>query len=217
MERFITYFSQKFDVKIISDQALPTIKGKKVNGYIDLVKKEIYIDTNVVDTPQFNFVLAHEIGHYFLHSGYTADQLSYNNLKDSEYNKLLGKHTLVNAKHWIEWQANQFAACLLMPHNTLLAQTLIYQVRNGINGHRGTIYVDHQVCNQQTFDMIKYQFTNYFQVSNAALEYRLSDLNILKFGPGGNYRRTDPNFERNSRTIGQIIQKMAGINAGKDD
>ena len=208
MIEFMAYVSEKYNVKIVTDQAIPLVKGKKINGYIDLTEKVIHIDNCLVGTPQFNFVLAHEIGHYILHFGFSMNQLVYDTWHDSEYDKVLGKHVLINAKHWIEWQANRFAACLLLPHKSLLAQTIIYQINNGINGHRGTIYVDHQQCNQQTFDLMQGQFTEYFGVSNATLEHRLSDLGILKFGPGGNYRRTDPTFERNSRTIGQIINKM---------
>jgi len=209
MVDFMAYMSEKYNVTIVTDQHIPLVKGKKINGYIDLTGKIIHIDGSLFGTPQFNFVVAHEIGHYILHSGFSMNQLVYDTMQDSEYDKVLGKHVLINAKHWIEWQANRFAACLLLPQKSLLAQTVIYQLNNGINCHRGTIYVDHQQCNQQAFDLMKEQFSEYFGVSKATLEHRLSDLGILKFGPGGNYRRTDPTFERNSRTIGQIINKMA--------
>ncbi|MDN3581003.1 ImmA/IrrE family metallo-endopeptidase [Mucilaginibacter flavus] len=208
MSDFMVYVSEKYSVRIVTDRPIKSDKGKKINGYIDFAEKIIHIDSNLVGSPQFNFILAHEIGHYILHSGFSMDQMVFNNLQDSEYNKALGKHALINEKHWIEWQANRFAACLLLPYKSLLAQIVLYQINNGINGHRGTIYVDHQQCNQQAFDLMQEQFSNFFGVSKATLEHRLSNLGILKFGPGGNYRRTDPNFERNSRTVGQIINKM---------
>jgi len=66
MESFIPYFEKRFDVKIITNETIPVYNGKKLNGYCDFENKEIHIDKSL-ETGQFPFVCAHEMGHFVLH------------------------------------------------------------------------------------------------------------------------------------------------------
>jgi Zn-dependent peptidase ImmA (M78 family) len=78
------------------------------------------------------------------------NQKVYESFKDSDYNFRTGKHDLKNDKNWIEWQANQFAASLILPSISFQVRLISYQAREGIS-HRGRVYVDHQRINQIDF------------------------------------------------------------------
>ena len=53
-----------------------------------------------------NFTIAHELGHLFLHMGYKIDPMKWNNQKNTYYRKGYSIQ---------EYEANEFAAALLMP------------------------------------------------------------------------------------------------------
>lgn len=78
----------------------------KVGGYYDFKEKKIFINRN--NTPQRQrFTIAHELGHYFLHSEFIRDEF----MKTGKY------HTLRReiADDPKELEANTFASHLLMP------------------------------------------------------------------------------------------------------
>ena len=61
------------------------------------------------------FTQAHEIGHWVLHR-----ELNLENFSDSELT--LNQNQIPSTPlDWIEWQANNFAACLLMPSTSIIA------------------------------------------------------------------------------------------------
>ncbi|RDC66210.1 ImmA/IrrE family metallo-endopeptidase [Adhaeribacter pallidiroseus] len=151
LSKFIIYLNQKYSLKTDFNQDLGfDSNGNKIIGFYNNASKSIFIDHSIQLTERFSFVLAHELGHFFLHSKLTLDQEVYDNFKDSEYNLILGKHELVNAKHWIEWQANQFAASLLMQKNSISVRLIMYQINHGIR-NKGTIYYDNQQVNREDF------------------------------------------------------------------
>jgi hypothetical protein len=85
---------------------------------------------------------------------------------------------------------------------------LQFQDRFGITRNRGRIYVDHQPCNRATYDHLVLLFTEYFQVTQINLEYRLSDLGMLSFGNGGKWNRRILGYERLPTTVGDILFSM---------
>ncbi len=54
-----------------------------------------------------NFTIAHELGHLFLHMGFMIDESLWNANCNQSFNR--------KGDSEIEWQANEFAAALLMP------------------------------------------------------------------------------------------------------
>lgn len=90
-------------------------------GYCDIANNTISLHQNVERTKRELFILCHEFGHYKLHQKLIIDQFTYNNFTESEYNFKMGKHSLTNPKHWIEWQANYFAVSMILPNTSLLA------------------------------------------------------------------------------------------------
>ncbi len=88
-----------------------------VNSGEVLIDEYLEPDTNPTREGRFRFTVAHEIGHWELHRG----QLMSSSQKREPSNQ---SPTVVcrasQAKERIEWQADQFSSCLLMPRHLLL-------------------------------------------------------------------------------------------------
>jgi len=122
------------------------------------------------------FTIAHEIGHFYLEHGkylHSDSVLESDLFVDGEENK-------DNFYRSLEFQANTFASCLLLPKDNLIRK--ISEIRNdlGINGmSHGFVYVDDQPCNFIDYSHIMNQLSGHFQVSKQAIEIRLKNLNLL--------------------------------------
>lgn len=138
---------------------------------------------NIFDSGHFNasrdrFTLAHELGHHLLGHG----QFIWREYCDESdlglSRRVLGDGTDIAR---MEYQANYFASCLLMPRNNfardfwLAAQSL--DLRN--NGF-GRLYVDDQPCNVQVFRAILDPLTRKYQVSQFAATIRLEGLGLIQ-------------------------------------
>jgi Zn-dependent peptidase ImmA (M78 family) len=81
-------------------------------------------------------------------------------------------------RQWIEWQANKFAAALLLPRpilkRTLVAIQNILEVPNP-----GHIYVDDQPANLRDFDATIAQLSAHLGASKTMVRIRLTDLDLL--------------------------------------
>ncbi len=152
--------------------------GNNVLGYFDLLKQRIIINNSIIDTSQFPFVLAHEIGHCVLHSNLKINQTIYNNFKDVHFNFFQQSYILKNDKNWIEWQANCFASCLLMPKNSIILRLITIQKALGIS-KQGSIFLDNQNCNKKDYMEIVNYLSNFFGVGKISIEYRLNDLGLI--------------------------------------
>ncbi len=96
-------------------------RSDDVIGAINVNTKEVFVDVHLDPTThtdlegRYHFTLAHEIGHWQLHRRYVG------HLADSTApGERRGRKTAYlcrsgDAKLRIEWQADYFAACLLMP------------------------------------------------------------------------------------------------------
>jgi Zn-dependent peptidase ImmA (M78 family) len=147
----------------------------KLLGYCDLANNTISLNENVRSTKRELFVMCHEFGHYKLHQKLIIDQFTYNNFTESEYNFKMGKHSLENPKHWIEWQANYFAISMILPKTSLLAMLWQHQQRIGIN--TGKLYLDDQKENYQNYKTLLYKLSEYFNVTRPNILYRLKEIN----------------------------------------
>lgn len=89
---------QKYSLKAYDS----TFKRDDVAGAFNRNKKEIYLNKTDPQTKKM-FTLAHELGHYFLHSDLSADIL----------------YREANNHDQQEREADHFAAALLMPEGTI--------------------------------------------------------------------------------------------------
>ena len=128
---------------------------------------------------QFNFALAHEIGHLLLgHDKYLKSERQISNTSTKiEFTTFLP----INLDR-IEYQANYFAACLLLPE-TVITSTLIHLIKKHKVTYRGfaLLYIDEQPCNLDNYSKICIPIANFFRVSQEALKIRLTELNLAKF------------------------------------
>ncbi len=80
----------------------------------------------------------------------------------------------------MEWQANYFASCLLLPKNHLSQCFRVIAAHNGLfNRGFGVLYLDEQPCNQEAFYRVTDSLMEYFEVSRAALKIRLMNLGLV--------------------------------------
>lgn len=118
-----------------------------------------------------HFTIAHELGHYFL-----SHQLKQNAFYCS-------KNEIVEEGTWrepIEQEANYFASCLLMPEQKV-KPAFLHILANS----RKSVFKDFlHVKNDYTFGiwiLIRDELMKRYGVSEAALRYRLQQLDVAKF------------------------------------
>lgn len=182
LDKVCGYLEEEMSVKVNDSNYLVDDNGVEQLGYYDVKNKVIYISPTIRNTVRLPFVLAHEIGHLILHNELKANQFTYDNFKDSEYSLFWQKNILSNDKTWIEWQANCFAACLLMPEKTIVARLINVQTKMGIS-KQGRIYLDNQKINKEDFRNIVKELATFFEVSKTSVEYRLESLGLIEHPP----------------------------------
>ena len=99
--------------------------------------------------PRFKATLAHEIGHFVLHRKLLSPSTYISTERPvpipseiSSFGRMAGLSDL----HWVEWQANEFMASLLLPRTGLVARVIASKKRLGLRS--GPIYIDNQSCTQ---------------------------------------------------------------------
>lgn len=193
-ESFMDYLKIKHELDIsIEDIEQP--KNREILGMCIAKEKRIIIDSSIYGTDRFTFVLAHEVAHFFLHRHLTIEQSVYDNKSDSIYDPLTRKYVLVNDRNWMEWQANKFAACLMMPElNTVVR--LIECQRKRQRRRPNHVQVNNDPENWTEFLLTIDHLSTYFGVSHKVMEYRLADIGVLTYGP---------NFRRPNRTSNKVV------------
>ena len=170
------------------------LSGRPILASTSFSDKTIFIHSSLVNTNRYRFIVAHEIGHFFLHNKLQISRFKYEALEDSKQNFALGTYVLENDRNWIEWQANQFASTLLMPKMAVLRQLGIQQDKLG----RRTgvpLYVDDQRCNENDFHEITKKLAAYFGTSKTSVIYRLNSLKMIT-------------FNSRMKSVGQILNEF---------
>lgn len=165
---------QKYNLNLNLNVNLPA----GVLGTVDFKIHTISIDNSQCETQQrTRFTLAHELGHFFLgHSEFMINEKCY----DSH---LTDDHKDINLKDLmrLEWQANQFASCFLLPKKTFLEAFFEQAKIRGISNRGfGALFVDSQHCNLTTFNLITYSLMKQFNVSKTVVTIRLKQLGIMR-------------------------------------
>jgi Zn-dependent peptidase ImmA (M78 family) len=167
------YLNKNYNVKIdrISNRS-------DILGSCDIENKIISINQSLIGTQRYLFVLCHEIGHYILHQNLEINQYTYDLFSDSEYDFMTGKNNLNNPRHWIEWQANYFAASFLLAETSIIARLYYYQNRKNIS--KVPIYFNDQYGDRKmVFELIN-SLAYFFRVTKTSIIYRLTELGHFK-------------------------------------
>lgn len=207
IEELICFLKTEYDIILYEDQTVYDLFKLDVKGYCDPLKREIYINREIIGTESHLFTLAHEFAHILLHADTSLKQSNYDNLQDSRFNPLTGKHSLQNDKNWIEWQANQFASALLMPKDALKMRLILNQKLLGIN-RVGQLFLDDQECNKFDYIKITSELSSFFNVSKAMLKYRMDDLNLIRYSEANPTKwRSIMNPNNEPELVSEIIRR----------
>lgn len=164
------------EIKFIDDLGTDST-GFEILGKIQFDPDKIFIKKGHENYHRKRFTIAHELGHYFLnHEEYLEGE--FYSQKDEEENYLNSINSLDIKR--LEWQANYFASCLLLPREKFLKEFFrLYGKENLVDKSFGILYVDNQSCNLDTFYRLTNQLRSMFQVSRQVIEIRLKEENIM--------------------------------------
>jgi Zn-dependent peptidase ImmA (M78 family) len=172
-------------------------------GALWVARREIFIDQSLdpEENPQiegrYRFTLAHEAAHWWMHRPYLS--------KDGSRGSLFGeiqRPTVVcrssQAKEPIEWQADVFSSCILMPRNSVLAawrrefgsRKITWELvkhspvaqaprPHGLRAIGAVLQNSFQDHNY-LFDRVARHFAPMFRVSVQAMRIRLEKLDLLR-------------------------------------
>lgn len=138
----------------------------------------IYILSSGSTNPyRIKFTKAHELGHFYLnHFNYLYSEY----YSEKDYQNEIPTFIDVKDIKRLEWQANYFASCLLLPKENFVREFLKLILKEEIkNRGHGILFVDNQNCNLKNFYLITNTLRDIFQVSRKVIEIRLKNLDLL--------------------------------------
>lgn len=183
--------------------------GDQYRGRTNVVSRTIYIDKSLTDHQvRLNFTLAHEIAHFVLHRKVdiaAATAGSDTQISDTSSDLKLDHIQTSNPRSRMEWQANRFAAALLLPRLTVRSAVETKQKELGITRGVGSVFLDRQSGNVKDFYSVLSYLELLYQVSRAAVRIRLRELDILHedfSGASSSYR--------SARSLNSVLGSLVG-------
>jgi Zn-dependent peptidase ImmA (M78 family) len=161
-------------------------------------KKVIWIDSELTadaNHHQFNFTVAHEIGHLALHR--FRPVLNYNGHEDTDEDLATEFNHEASSRGIAEWQANRYSAALLMPRSTV--QVAIYmrqtEMKDPISINLGRVYLDDSPTNRRLYGETLSFLSILYKVSRTVVRIRLDELGLV----------FDQRTRKQTRTIGEAF------------
>jgi Zn-dependent peptidase ImmA (M78 family) len=146
-------------------------------GRITFSPPAIVIFADPMERHRSRFTLAHELGHLLLgHGAYLhAESVDDNDLEQCQVTYLDDDDI-----RRLEWQANSFASCLLLPSNAFVRMTFNVAAQFGLKDKGfGLIYLDQQPVNRRSYYALTSALMDAFAVSRTAVTIRLKTLGLL--------------------------------------
>jgi len=160
-----------------------TKDGRRILGIFQQKPLAIKIDASLAnDDTKFRFTVAHEYGHFVLHGQLSigSDVGLERTIRDTSIDFVeVGRKRLETPRDWIEWQANRFAAAILIPRATIVHAVRRVQSRMGITSNRGRIILEHKAYSYADLNRQLRELCLIYIVSKTAMQNRLSTLEIL--------------------------------------
>lgn len=167
---------KKLNIKLIVSNEL---KNEDLIAQINFKRREIFLyGIESFTKEQLYFALAHEIGHFYLeHDKYLIEESKTENTSKN----IIFSQSNTNIDR-LEFQANYFAATLLIPEKILISLFFSLLKKYEIV-HRGIapLYIDNQICNLENYRKVCLPLCNFFNVSQETLKIRLEELKLAKF------------------------------------
>jgi Zn-dependent peptidase ImmA (M78 family) len=158
----------------------------KVLGKVCFNKKTLYLDTSLEQERKaaFRFTAAHEIGHWVLHR-YNYKKWKFethlpivDGLQDDD--STLCRLDQRTQSDWLEFQANVFAASLVMPREMFVVALKQTQFHIGVQKNIGHIYLSSAPSSHRDYGTIISQLSQIFQVSRASVRVRTKTLRLVE-------------------------------------
>jgi Zn-dependent peptidase ImmA (M78 family) len=179
LEKFCDRIQNDYKIFVVRNASLGlNTSGQKIFGCLELKPLAIYVDGILKDDVRYPFVLAHELGHLVLHRTVDFEKSKYESIQDVD-NNFRGRECITDVD-WMEWQANRFAAALLMPRRTLKRALDKAQKAAGLGGYRGRIYVSNAAYHLKDFDITIEEMARIYGVSKTNIEYRLKSYGYIQ-------------------------------------
>lgn len=182
LDLITSFFMEHFNIIFVFDEDLGSDKKRnEILGQISVTERVIKVSSTLeMDSPRWRFTLAHEIAHLVLHHDFFSDNTAavynelINNLQWSEADQIS------ESIQRLEWQANAFASCMLVPKDELIEIVRDILVKLDVNHfNHGVIYLDEQLCNLNTFRCIIRKVKSVYGVPEQSVELRLKQLRLL--------------------------------------
>ena len=182
----MTSFSEGF-IKIIRDGK--TIPYKVEKGTI-IISSELEADEECKG--RLYYTLAHELGHTVYHRkkfkepDYSEQMLLFDYEQKKDFAITCHRDNIENpdytqGKDWIEWQADYFASCFLMPKESVAEFWHKHSKEpEFVFGEAPAPYLSEMSFNDFKVEFLR--FVNTFKVSKQAARIRLEKLNYIKRG-----------------------------------
>ena len=147
-------------------------------GRISFKPPSIVVFLDPKDVRRQRFTLAHELGQLLLgHGAYMQEEsVDAKDIEEGDYTDLAEDDI-----RRLEWQANCFASCLLLPRDALVASAFekARQMDLMDRGY-GLIFLDHQPINTRNYYVFTSALMDAYEVSRTAVSIRLKNLGLLK-------------------------------------
>lgn len=174
LEKIYQWLSHEHGLEIINT----TMLDKRILGKIQFNLLKIYINKEISNQHRQKFTICHEIGHYFLgHQKYMkSEECLEEHLKLEDPQKIAIKDIMK-----MEFQANYFASCLLLPRKNLTESffAIIKQLDLHDRGY-GALYLDAQPCNLEHYYKVTSSLMDIYSTSRSVIKIRLKELGLLK-------------------------------------
>ncbi len=183
MSKISKWQAQEKGLQVILDEPKSNMSIQKgILGKISFNPAKIVVYDDPDSKPERRkFTLAHEFGHWFLnHSEYMAGEYCEAQDFDFEQPANIGIKDIMR----MEWQANRFASCLLLPKEPFLAD--FYSVAEDIGLQDrgfGILFLDNQRCNINSYHRVTNTLRRIYAVSRSVVKIRLKMLGALNESP----------------------------------
>ena len=153
--------------------------GAPVLGRLRFQPLQIQVFAQAEPNPgRERFTLAHELAHHLLRHGQFMTEEACD-----EQDFVLNRRGVPRGTDIarMEFQANYFASCLLMPRVVFIEDFVrVMRSLDLVDRGFGALYVDNQPCNLQSYERATGRLMDKYGVSRAAVKIRLEGLGLLR-------------------------------------
>jgi Zn-dependent peptidase ImmA (M78 family) len=170
----------------------------------------IFVDSSLASdmhSARFRFTLAHELGHLSLHRKLRLDFQSLDAtaraIIDTQAHIDSLPRRLETPRDFLEWQANAYAAGLLMPRATFARELKRQHIDMGITRSPGIVYLNDERSSDDDYREAVARLSDIYQTSRTATQIRLRELDLLR-----DWRRSSEAVSGADNALSQSISSV---------